>query len=240
MNKWVEGNQTNKRGMRKFELFLLILLLLGFACLGAALAPRWIGNSTPLTFLDVSIRAVFQADYSAEEIERGIPIIGMGIIRDAILDEDPRASDVDIRLETVQAMLNSPVPLMTWAAPEFATPAPQDTRQPEATGTAILPTRTAQATATQFSSPSPVASPTATRVVVLITRTPTATVTRTFTATSTRTRTQTHTPTATPTPTETGTPTPTETGTPTPTETGTPTPTETGTPTPTETGTPTP
>ncbi|MEN4041183.1 MAG: hypothetical protein ROW52_08650 [Anaerolineaceae bacterium] len=240
MNGLAARGQNEKRGLRKFELYLPILLLLGLVGLGAVLAPRWIRNSSPLAFLNVSIRAVFQADYSAEVIDRDIPVIGMGIIRDAILDENPRAADVDIRLETVQAALSTPVPSMTWAATELATPVPGETSPPEATRTPILPTPTLQATATLFASPSPVASPTATRFIIVVTRTPTATSTLTRVATRTPTKTQTPTiPTTTPTPTETSTPTATETATPTPTETGTPTATETATPTPTETGTPT-
>lgn len=254
---------------RSRQILPVVVLVVSLLAVLAVYADIVHGSAAEEMLLPVSLHSAYDADYGYATRHRADPPISLNIIREMILDEYPRPTDVQERLMRITQALNAPIATATLAADSgghlpspipSATPSPQPSLTPTLTGTATL-TRTltlapsatwvyayvpaATRTPTQTEPP-----PTATRArsktptlvpspSVTITHTATASVTLAVTATNTQIQTSTATGTLTPTATATPTHTPTATATDTPTPTDIATPSPTATHTPTLTPTPT-
>jgi len=210
------------------------------------LSQYWIDSEKTSTELPISLHSVSDADYSANPRPHWIPEISLAIINDVIQDHEPKATDIEFRVATLQSQLRTPVPTATprrTVQNELAIVITvEQTNQPTrgatfsstgiATMSVAVPTIPIQI-ASPTSKPTTIfiPYPTNTQAVIIIKPSHTSIPTASQTPTTTPTETQTATSTQTPTSTLTLTPTPTVLSTETVTATETSTPTLSSTPT---------
>ncbi|MCL4560892.1 MAG: DNRLRE domain-containing protein [Chloroflexi bacterium] len=258
---WIKGPGDSSRKRELYVFWIVILLLLGVACLVSLLLLNGSFTEDGVVFLGESLLSNEIADYRVDARPYPLPALGEGIIQAILWDHDPGATDLPSRVTSLKSVLMSPIPSATRSLAgrigDIETPdSPSRTPAPEPTGTAtMLPSQTPSPvpsltpSITQQPTSSSTPRPTGTQNI-----TPTGTATRRIVFTATKTllppSTRTPRPPAAPTPTQTtivsptSTPAPTTTvnptATPAPAPTGTPTPIPTDLPLPTDTATPTP
>ncbi len=220
---------------------LLVLILLSAACLATALFWQLFNPPQASGFLGVSLLSKKAADYHADPRSLSFPPQEASIIQDILQDKDPYATDLPVRIATLESVLEQPIStatplwqgLPTGTATAMLPPAASSTSSPAATlaGSGTV-TPTPSATSTSISTKT---------LTTTLTPTTTLTLKASLTATPTCGATTSATNHCTPTPTGTAKASPTSTGTPNAAVTvpATPTPTRTSTarPTPTPTAT---
>ncbi len=237
-----------KRRIRRPQWLLLFLLPV------CGVFYLWLAQNTweiPTSeIVSIAMHSTLRANYDADAPSDKIPGFRWGIIADTIHDDQPPQVDVEARMATLNAELQTPVASVTsivtivGSDTATATDTPMASMTPSVTETTATDTRSATitntptATVTVTNPPTDTSTPTATLTAIAtntLTLTPLATSTDTPTATATALTPLTSTPTATNTPTSTATPTVTATLTATPTDTPTATASATLTSTPTNT-----
>ncbi len=159
----VQGSPAaSRRGLA--WIWLLALLLLASACLVAALIWQLFNPSPASAFLPVGLLSKRVADYHADPRSLSFPPKEASFIEDILQDKDPYATDLPVRLATLDSVLEEPIPTATPIS-QGLPPEPASTTPPPAGATSTPRpgrTSTSTASATLTASATASASPTAT------------------------------------------------------------------------------
>ena len=213
------------------SVWLLALLLAAAGGLICLLFWQLFNPALASNSLEISLLSKRVADYSADPRSLNFPLKEASILGDILQDKHPYAADLPVRLATLKADLDEPIPTATPVFQGFPPP-------PEGATSTPLPAVVTATSATLTASATEKASLTPTQT---LTGKPTLTLTATgkvtLTATPTCTPTTSATPNCTPTPSVTAKASPTQTRTPNPAVTAPIIPSATWTATPTSTST---
>jgi len=157
-------------GKRRLQPYAFSRLLTVLVCLVAVfvlalmlLSPARVTVQGAVLF-PVALHSIRSADYSADQIDRPLPVVATAIIGDALRDAVPGSKDA----ESIYRDLQSPVPTAT--LPPGVTPPPP---RPSPSPTAQLPTSTPiQPTPTEGTTPTPTEAQLPTQPVTQPTRRP--------------------------------------------------------------------
>lgn len=175
--------------LREWDFLSLLLVTLLFLLVLSTLLPIWSGERDTTSALPVNVHARLTADYSKDPYGTSFPPVGLRVIRAALFDDNPFATDIDMRLATMTQQIEIPVPTSTGMLPvstqSIATVPPESalTFEVEAATASAAATKTVtpvssptRASLTLVQSPSPVpTSSTPSLTNVTSTRTPTVT-----------------------------------------------------------------